>query len=672
MGDTTLVDNVVRKDICVRSFVAQVRAGSMDKEKRTFSLVWSTGARVLQPAYRNPVQFEPFYEELSLEPSHVRLGRLNNGAPFLNSHQGRDLSTVLGVVESGTAVVDGKEGTANVRMSSRSEVQPYTQDIADGVIQNVSTGYRVYKFQEMQRADDGVMVLRAIDWEPFELSAVPMGADDGAGVRSQAVETNPCEIVIRSNANQETKQMTPEEIAAQQAELKRQADERAAAEKQAADKAQAAERERVTGISLAVRTAKLPTEFGDKLITEGVSIDNARKLVIDELAKKDSETKTDNHIAIERGQDELDKFVRGAGDWLMQKAGVAPQMEKVGHKVDAGEFRGLSLVDLARMSLERRGVKTRGMDKVRMVGLALTHRAGYQTTSDFSVMFENTMHKMLLAAYAITPDTWSAYCAVGTVTDFRPHNRYELGSFGRLDNLNEHGEFKNKVIPDAAKELIQATTKGNIIGVTRESIINDDMGALARLPFMLGRAAKLSIEIDAYAALALNSGAGPTLQDGKALFHTDHNNISTGAALSAAAIDLDRVKLGSQTDLSGNEVLDLRPSIVLVPLSLGSTARTINDAQYDPDTANKLQKPNYVRNLFEKVVDTARLTGTRRYIFANPNVAPVLEVAFLDGQREPYMESQDGWRTDGVEWKVRLDYAVGGVGYRGAVMNAGT
>jgi hypothetical protein len=129
--------------------------------------------------------------------------------------------------------------------------------------------------------------------------------------------------------------------------------------------------------------------------------------------------------------------------------------------------------------------------------------------------------------------------------------------------------------------------------------------------------------------------------------------------------------MASQTDIDGNDFLDLRPSVLLVSLANGGTARVINGAQYDPDTANKLQKPNMVNGLFRDIVDTPRLTGTRRYLFAEPNEAPVIEVVFLDGNQEPYIERQDGFTVDGSQWKVRLDFGIGAVDYRGAVTNAG-
>jgi hypothetical protein len=65
------------------------------------------------------------------------------------------------------------------------------------------------------------------------------------------------------------------------------------------------------------------------------------------------------------------------------------------------------------------------------------------------------------------------------------------------------------------------------------------------------------------------------------------------------------------------------------------------------------------------------LSGTRRYLFADPSIAPVFEVAFLEGQTAPVLESRDGWRVDGTEMRVRLDYGVAAVDYRGAVTNAG-
>jgi ATP-dependent protease ClpP protease subunit len=373
-----------------------------------------------------------------------------------------------------------------------------------------------------------------------------------------------------------------------------------------------------------------------------------------------------SHPNVQTLADESDKRRDAVVSALLVRAGVE-QDAKVRASMSANPFRGHKLLDLARASLQRAGVKTDGMGQMEIVAAAFT-----QGTSDFPVLLENTMHKALQAAYTRAALTWNRFCATGSVSDFRAHNRYRTGSFGALDAVNELGEFTNKSIPDGEKGTITASTKGNIINLSRQSIINDDLGAFVGLAGMLGRAAGRTVEADVYALLALNAGLGPTMGDGLTLFHATHANIGAGgAAISMATIDADRVLMASQMDVSGNDYLDLRPAVLLVPIGLGGTARSINDAQYDPDTANKLQKPNVVNGLFRDIVDTPRLTGTRRYAFADATEAPVLEVAFLDGRQEPYLEVQDGFDVDGARYKVRLDYGVAAVDYRGAVTNAG-
>lgn len=441
-----------------------------------------------------------------------------------------------------------------------------------------------------------------------------------------------------------------------------------------ADAIRAAERTRITGITEAVRVAKLGPEVAADLIGRNVTLDQARAEIFAKLAELDAAKPPTDNKRVELGEDARDKWLRGVTGWLLAKGGVAGMVATATKTapVDPGEFRGMTLLEIAKDCLVRAGVSTRGLDKMAIVAKAFTLRDITQSVSDFTYALENTMHKVLQAAYGTTPDTWSKWCGRGTVSDFRAHNRYRMGSFGALDAVAENGEFKNKAISDAEKASITATTKGNIINVSRQMIINDDMGAFSRLLTMLGRAAALSVEVDAYASLAENAGLGPTVGSAP-MFDATHSNVGAGAALAAAALDANRVIMAQQTDPWGNEYLDLRPAVLLLPVGLGGQARIINGSQYDPDTvANKAQmKPNIVNGLFRDIVDSPRLSGTRRYLFADPAIAPVFEVAFLEGQESPVLESQDGWRTDGTEMKVRFDYGVAGIDYRGAVTDAG-
>lgn len=667
---TPTTEQTETKQIGALNLRAEVSPDSIDAEARKFEIVWTTGARVRRETYFDG----PYDEELSLEADHVRMSRLVSGStPFVDSHRAYATDNVLGVIES--ASLNNKRGTAIVRFPSvgvDKRADAVFSKISERILQNVSVGYRVYKYERTEERGQ-VPILRALDWEPMEVSIVPIGADAGATVRSDAASTadqNACVIVTRKI--QEKQPMEPKIT---ETENKATKDEKiATAEREAVS----TERARVGEIQRFGSAFGVDQTLTARHIAEGTSVEEFRKIATDAREAAHVPVVRDQGSRVEVTDDSRDKFVRGASAWLLQRAGVgsivADAAKKTGEKadLDPGEFRGMTLLDLARRCLDDAGVKHRGMDRQALIGLALTHRgSGYSTTSNFPVLLETAMHKTLLAAYATTPDSWSRFCAIGSVSDFRPHPRYRMGTFGRLQTVNEHGEFKNQEIPDAEKESISAKTKGNIIGLSRQSIINDDMGAFSGLATMFGRAARLTVESDVFDTLKLNAGLGPVMADGNTLFHATHNNIGTGAPLTVDSIDADRVVMGLQMDQSGNEFLDLRPAILLLALGLGGKARVLNSSEFDPDHTGTFQSPNKVVGLYSDIVDSPRLSGTRRYSFASPAVAPTLEVAFLDGQQNPTLEVQNGWRIDGVEWKVRLDYGVAAVDYRGAVTNAG-
>jgi hypothetical protein len=104
---------------------------------------------------------------------------------------------------------------------------------------------------------------------------------------------------------------------------------------------------------------------------------------------------------------------------------------------------------------------------------------------------------------------------------------------------------------------------------------------------------------------------------------------------------------------------------------MGGAARVIIGAEYDTSVSGKFQVPNKVRGLVRDIVDTPRMSGTRFHLLGNANEAAAIEVAFLDGQSEPYLETAQAFDTDGGRLKVRMDYGIAGHDYRGAVTNAG-
>jgi HK97 family phage prohead protease len=660
------------KNIPALEMRAAFQPSSANDETRTVDVVWSTGERVLRSSFWDG----DFLEELSMEPRHIRMGRLQSGrAPFLLNHNGRSTDAVVGVIES--ARIEGGKGIATVRFAKDDpEADKAWNKVRQGILGNVSVGYRVHKFEKAEGADSKTPILRATDWEPFEVSLVPMGADSTAQVRSGA-ELNLCTFINRGEPPQQERSKMSEQNEQRAADVAPSVDENKVREEGAR-----LERERVSGINAAVRAAGLDLAVAEKLVAEGTALEAARALVLEKLAERNAQGPSEvAQVRATVTDDNRDKFVRGVSAWLIERSGASSLIERAKQKgakgfekvdLDGAEFRGMSIVDVARACLERAGVSTRGMyNRNEIIKRALELRAGLHSTSDFDVLFENVMHKSMLAAYAVQSDTWRRFCGTDTVSDFREANRFRNGTFGTLDVVAEGGEYTNKAIPDGAKISIATETRGNIISISRQALVNDDMGALTDLAVRFGRSAGLSIEAAVYALLQENSGLGPTLDDSNTFFHASRGNIGTGAALSVAALIADKVKMRQQQDPSSNEYLDLLPRILLVPAGLEADANLINVNQTDPTASATQGKQNMAKGMFGDIVSSPRLTNaTRRWLFTESKEA--FKVVFLEGSGEgPTLESEEGFRTDGLSWKARIDFKVNPYDPKTALTNAG-
>ena len=110
---------------------------------------------------------------------------------------------------------------------------------------------------------------------------------------------------------------------------------------------------------------------------------------------------------------------------------------------------------------------------------------------------------------------------------------------------------------------------------------------------------------------------------------------------------------------------------LLGSLAYGVEARVVNEAQFDPTPGTKDTRPNVSRGMVRDIVESARITNNNWYLFADPNEVPTIEVAFLNGVNAPFLDSEEGFTSDGVRMKVRLDYGIRAVDWRGAIRNNG-
>ncbi|MDZ4678404.1 MAG: Mu-like prophage major head subunit gpT family protein [Oligoflexia bacterium] len=636
---------------------ADFQPSTIDEKNKSVEVVWSTGA----PVKRCPFFSDPFFETLSLDPKNVRLERLNSGAaPFLAVHDQYSLDSVLGVVQK--AWLQNSEGRALVRFSDREDVQSIFNDVKNGILKNISVGYAVYKYERQPQGDnESIPTYLATDWEPMEISLVPVGADSGAGLRAKENEINECIFI-----NEIEKTLTEVRKMEKETKVENQIDKPTPENQVRAEtppnleklKSEAidVERKRVSEILKSTRTAKLEEDFAHKLIETGVTVEKARELIIDEWAKKEEAVQTRSQVKVEVGGDQTrEARMEGAEQFLLHR--FKPQEFKLSEK--GMEFRGMSLMEIARVFCEASGVRTRGLTKMELSSRAL------HSTSDFPNVLANIANKTLRQAYESAPKTYVPIVREADLPDFKQVSRVSLGGAPALELVGEDGEVKRGTIGEGA-EKYQLASYAKIVGITRQVIINDDLGAFTRLPELFGRAAA-DLESDLVWAILTANAA---LSDAIALFHASHNNLGTAGFISDTTLTEARAKMRLQQDPNG-KVLNLLPVTLIVPAALETTARKFLAQEIRP---TKAADANPFSGQFDNLIVEPRLdanSSTAWYIAAATGQIDIVELGYLSGQRGVYMETRNGFDVDGVEVKARLDVAAKAIDYRGIFKNVG-
>ncbi len=671
---------------------ATVVPGAINKEERTIDVVWTTGARVQRRRWEGWDTLVEYDEELVVSPNAIRLDRLNDGAPFLESHMSWGLNSVLGNVVPDSVKIEGGQGRATIRLTSAPDAESVIHRILEGSVNKVSVGYRVHKY-EIEKRDGERELWRAVDWEPYEISAVAMPADPGASIRSDETgqeRLHPCAI-IRCDTNPAPAGqpkghiMTKKKQAADGAADKgrstdaidqrgadatvdagRSADQPATTPQTApaADNSAAAieaERQRASEILTLCKRHGLDDKAED-MIKRGVSLDAARAEILDHLADGDPFEGRTAVPAQAQSSGETEIAYRDAATTAIMHRADPGNVEMTS---DAREFRGMSLLEQARHILERGGVSTRGMSKMELATAAFQTRAGAMSTSDFPSILANVANKTLRRAYEDTPRTFAMWARRATISDFKPVNRTQIAGAPDLRWIAENAEYTYGAISDG-KETYNLATYGRIVAITRQAIINDDLDALTRIPASFGAAAA-DLESDlVYAILTGN----PTMGDGTALFHANHGNLGTAAAVTEAALGEAYKLFGKQKGLEGRPISVLPSYIITPPGSRAIEARK----QVTATTPNSTADVNTFANRLQ-VVEEPRLIPASGadpwFLAADTARIDTVEYAYLDGQDGVYTETRVGFEVDGVEIKARHDFATKAIDWRGLFKNAG-
>ncbi|QQE90887.1 Mu-like prophage major head subunit gpT family protein [Azotobacter chroococcum] len=652
------------------SLRAAVRPGSVDIEQRTAELTWTTGAKGRRWSW----DVGSYMEELDVSEDAVRLERLNSGAPLLNAHSSWELRDVIGVVER--AWIENGEGRALVRFSQREDADEVFRDVKDGILRNISVGYAVHRYDVVEEEDDKLPTYRATDWEPMELSIVPIGFDDGAKIRSakspadyqgQRFTTEFKTRAAEQPAEQPAAVATEPQEETDMPDVNSAADEQRQAEirREAAE----AERKRCLTIKQMVRKVGLADEIAEDLIERGVPVEQASAELIDKLAERQKAGQGDTRNSQPTTTSTVDLAVVGAKRAAMQNALLHRCNPAIKLEEAAREFRGMRLIDMAREAVEMVGGNVRGMTPQEVARAALGcdrqafRAAGMHTTSDFPLLLGGTINRTLRDAYALAPQTWRPLGRQTSVPDFREITRVALGDISALEKVSEHGEYKYGTLGEEGVPL-KVAKFGKIIAVTWESIVNDDLSALTRIPQALGAAAAQT-ESDVVWNLLLGN---PNFVDGTALFHADHGNLAaSGGAINTTTLAAARAAMRKQKSKAGH-FLNLGPEFLVVGPDKELEAFQFTSSQYVPAKNTDI---NDSRNTSLTVIVDARITGNQWYLYAAPGVVDTFEYAYLEGEQGVFTETREGFEVDGMEIKARLVFGAAWIDYRGAYKNAG-
>lgn len=592
-------------------------------ETWTFEVVLSTGAAVERWDARGG------FDEM-LDLSGASFPRM---LPLLDSHSRDSVDSKLGQVDNLRAV--GRELHGRATLSRHNpKAQRIAAELTDGQTFGVSIGYSVSKWTERKNQATGRREKVAVAFEILEASLVIIPADRHAGIRSMTTEHT---TAAAPEPNPTT--------AADQAAVRTAPPPAPTPETRVADRA--AINAEIRSIA---RVASLDQTWVDAQIDGGANVEAARTAAFEIMRNRThpaGELRTQAIVGTDFNDPEA--RARAIGEALFTRTHPSHQPSEA-----ARQFVGMSIPEIARDCLRTRGIATTGMSTGRIIERAL------QSTSDFPLLLADTVNRTLRQAYDAAPAGVRRLGRQTTAKDFRTKHRIQFSTAPTLEPVNEAGEFKSGAMAEA-QESYAVSTFGRIVGFTRQSMVNDDLGAFTDVMRRLGQASA-AFEANFLAEMVVSN---PKMADGKTLFHNDHGNVATQAGpINVETLSAARQAMRLQKGLLG-ELIAVTPKYIVV----GADRETEAEKAVSAITPVVAQEVNPFQNKLEVVVDP-RISGAW-YVVADPTEIDGLEYAYLEGAVGPQITHEVGFDVDGVRFRVRLDFGAGFVDWRGWHRNAG-
>ncbi len=652
--------------IAQRALAAPV---TVNRAARTVEVVWSTGARA-----RNFVPpLGPIIEELDMRPEAVRMDALRSGrAPVLDTHRRAGTRDVLGRVTS--ARLEAGRGYAILQFSGADDVEPVWQRVADGTLQSVSVGYRVHRYDQQPDAATGQTVHRAVDWEPYEISIVPVPIDGLAVIRGEGNQDTPATgiepalpileeppmpeptnapvteapLIAPSHQENPVTAATPPEPTRAAPPVPDLEAIRAEAERATVERI--AGYEPVLAAARGLLTADVIDTMREAAMRDRISPEALRGRLWDAFAQAAPRPSLPARPETGPGQVDPASLLDAMAEALAARSMPGYQPPSGGRHV---EFMGWRPSDMMGELLRARGERN-----VPRNPTVLAERA-FHTTSDFPALLSAAANKMLLAAYAPAQPTYRTLFLRRDFRDFKPHRHLRVGDFPTLLPLSENGEVQAGTMSES-QELVYLQTFARRIRVTRQMLVNDDLGAFTDFAAAIGRRVADFENATAYALVNSATGDGPTLTSAaSSVFSTAaarSNKASSGTLLDLTNLAIGRAAVMKQKTLDGLPIAVGSQMRLLVGPNQELAARQLTVSVQPNQTSNANVYAGFVQPLVEPLIPT-----NRWYLFADPATAPVYVYGYLNGAEGPQVTTGPVSGVDGVEVSVIFDFGVGAI-----------
>lgn len=434
-------------------------------------------------------------------------------------------------------------------------------------------------------------------------------------------------------------------------------------------------------IQAACTLAKVERAFADELCDSQVPLSEARKRIIERMATQPLGTSVGADVRVTGDGNE--KFYNAVRDGLIARSLRSAKLQvpkSISDNRDHEDFTNFGLHRLAELVIRQRGISTDKMNAVDVAKVAMGNREAcrrfrierdaYHTTGSFTNLLLDATNKTLLAGYEESPYTWNLWARQApSVADFKNINRVRFSESPDPEMVPETQKYKEKANSDS-KETYKVEKYGALFTVSWETVINDDLDAISRIPAMHGAACRRKVNKEVYSVLTSN----PTMGDSVALFgsHTSGTNLAgASAAPSVTTLNTAFAAMRTQKGLSSDVILNIIPKFLIVPVALEATAlELVNSTSYIVANGNSGVQNIYgvggTRNL--TVIGEPNLDGnsaTAWYLAADNSQIDTVEVSFLQGEESPVLEDEWDFNHDVYKYKVRQTFGVKAIDWRG-------